>query len=64
MEKISKEELMKKLDLSENELDKVAGGSDRPFDYSCFNECLKGEKKIGTDPAMANKKCASFCMAI
>ena len=40
MEKINKEELMKKLNLTEEELEKVAGGSSEKFDFACFSMCV------------------------
>ena len=36
MEKINKEELMKKLNLTDEELDKVVGG----VNWQCFGECI------------------------
>ena len=41
MEKISKEELMKKLNLSEEELEKVAGGG-----LSCMEACEEAEHEM------------------
>ena len=39
MEKINKEELMKKLNLTEEELEKIAGGSKTDWDGDCFFNC-------------------------
>ena len=40
MEKINKEELMKKLNLTEEELEKVMGGSSGVGDTHCFTNCV------------------------
>ena len=39
MDKITKEELMKKLNLTEEELDKITGGSEPIIDWECFDNC-------------------------
>ena len=39
MEKINKEELMKKLNLTEEELEKVAGGESN-VNWQCFGDCI------------------------
>ena len=55
MEKINKEELMKKLNLTEEELEKVAGGSSGVYDSECFGICLM---ECDAD----DKECPNRCM--
>ena len=40
MEKINKEELMKKLNLTEEELEKIAGGTTTNAFLICFTQCM------------------------
>ena len=53
MKKISKEELMEKLDLSEDELDKATGGAS--VDFSCVASCML--KKFNLPVCMAECLC-------
>ena len=44
MEKINKEELMKKLNLTEEEMEKVAGGD--IIDVECRNRCISQKAEV------------------
>ena len=57
MEKISKEELMKKLNLTEEEMEKVTGGAVQRI---CFVNCVKE----GGDLAECSRRCDSKTEAI
>ena len=60
MEKINKEELMKKLNLTEEEMEKVAGGLGSSACKECLSNCGKGSatRKDKDDPCA---KCAAVC---
>ena len=56
MEKINKEELMKKLNLTEEELKKVVGGEVG----SDIDDCIKECEKVYND--LADRDCAALCL--
>ena len=60
MEKINKEELMKKLNLTKEDLEKVAGGLGSSACKECIENCEKGSAaEKGKDDPCA--KCAAVC---
>lgn len=59
MEKINKEELMKKLNLTEEEMEKVAGGD--IIDVECRNSCTSQKAEVlATCLSVRYKVCVAF----
>ena len=57
MEKINREELMKKLNLTEEELEKITGG----VNLECFNKCImKGSEGSNSEVPLVTK-CMREC---
>ena len=59
MDKITKEELMKKLNLTEEELEKVAGGLEIPACQECIDTCLSNVIYASVD---CYRMCSSNCL--
>ena len=59
MEKINKEELMKKLNLTEEELEKVMGGSSGVCDTDRFEKCLM---ECDADDKECPERCMKKCI--
>ena len=62
MEKVTKEELMKKLNLTEEELEKVAGGLEGLTCKECRENCNKNNHvQDSKDKTNCEAMCAAVC---
>ena len=61
MEKINKEELMKKLNLTEEELEKVAGGVNWQCFVACMNKCYEANESPTQVVGVCLDNCCRTC---